>query len=111
MDPSGSTPAAVSMKRDSKANPKIRIIHVCAREIITTDVANFRELLQRLTGKPPQEKKARQWKMEPRRGFETGEEGNPCGFLSGLGDLEGFFQQLSEFPLDQMHGVGEAQLV
>ncbi|CAL5382252.1 unnamed protein product [Camellia sinensis] len=35
----------------SKFKPKIRIIHVFAPEIIKTDVANFRELVQRLTGK------------------------------------------------------------
>lgn len=32
--------------------PKIRIIHIFAPEIIKTDAANFRELVQRLTGKP-----------------------------------------------------------
>ncbi|KAG8075265.1 hypothetical protein GUJ93_ZPchr0006g46076 [Zizania palustris] len=31
--------------------PKIKIIHIIAPEIIKTDVANFRELVQRLTGK------------------------------------------------------------
>ncbi|XP_010554871.1 PREDICTED: VQ motif-containing protein 17-like [Tarenaya hassleriana] len=36
----------------SKSKPKIRIIHIFAPEIIKTDVANFRELVQRLTGKP-----------------------------------------------------------
>ncbi|KAK9664605.1 hypothetical protein RND81_14G055400 [Saponaria officinalis] len=36
----------------SKIQPKIRIIHIYAPEIIETDVANFRELVQRLTGKP-----------------------------------------------------------
>ncbi|KAL3534177.1 hypothetical protein ACH5RR_002638 [Cinchona calisaya] len=35
--------------------PKIRIIHIFAPEIIKTDVANFRELVQRLTGKPTDE--------------------------------------------------------
>ncbi|CAI9097434.1 OLC1v1033864C2 [Oldenlandia corymbosa var. corymbosa] len=40
----------------AKPKPKIRIIHIFAPEIIKTDVANFRELVQRLTGKPtPQE--------------------------------------------------------
>ncbi|XP_051151343.1 VQ motif-containing protein 18-like [Andrographis paniculata] len=34
------------------AKPKIRIIHIFAPEIIKTDAANFRELVQRLTGKP-----------------------------------------------------------
>ncbi|GJM97968.1 hypothetical protein PR202_ga14937 [Eleusine coracana subsp. coracana] len=32
--------------------PKIKIIHIVAPEIIKTDVANFRDLVQRLTGKP-----------------------------------------------------------
>ncbi|XP_011075264.1 VQ motif-containing protein 25-like [Sesamum indicum] len=36
----------------SKSKPKIRIIHIFAPEIIKTDAANFRELVQRLTGKP-----------------------------------------------------------
>ncbi|XP_019238689.1 PREDICTED: VQ motif-containing protein 25-like [Nicotiana attenuata] len=36
----------------SKVKPQIRIIHVFAPEIIKTDVANFREVVQRLTGKP-----------------------------------------------------------
>nr|XP_033514768.1 VQ motif-containing protein 25-like isoform X2 [Nicotiana tomentosiformis] len=41
----------------SKMKPKIRIIHIFAPEIIKTDVANFRELVQRLTGKPSEKKK------------------------------------------------------
>lgn len=36
----------------SKFKPKIRIIHVFAPEIIKTDAANFRQLVQSLTGKP-----------------------------------------------------------
>lgn len=36
----------------SKTKPKIRIIHIFAPEIIKTDATNFRELVQRLTGKP-----------------------------------------------------------
>ncbi|KAF3962159.1 hypothetical protein ACB098_09G119300 [Castanea mollissima] len=51
-----STLAPLGMHRDSKTisktKPKIRIIHIFAPEIIKTDVANFRELVQRLTGKP-----------------------------------------------------------
>lgn len=47
---------ALAIHRDSqtisKPKPKIRIIHIFAPEIIKTDVANFRELVQRLTGKP-----------------------------------------------------------
>ncbi|XP_027343030.1 VQ motif-containing protein 17-like [Abrus precatorius] len=36
----------------SKFKPKIRIIHIYAPEIIKIDAENFRELVQRLTGKP-----------------------------------------------------------
>lgn len=39
----------------SKGKPKIRIIHIYAPEIIKTDAENFRELVQRLTGKPEDE--------------------------------------------------------
>ncbi|KDP24622.1 hypothetical protein JCGZ_25538 [Jatropha curcas] len=49
-------PSPLAMHKDSqrisKIKPKIRIIHIFAPEIIKTDVANFRELVQRLTGKP-----------------------------------------------------------
>jgi 23S rRNA maturation mini-RNase III len=41
----------------SKVKPKIRIIHIYAPEIIKTDAANFRELVQRLTGKPEEYEK------------------------------------------------------
>ncbi|KAL0346293.1 UNVERIFIED_CONTAM: VQ motif-containing protein 17 [Sesamum radiatum] len=34
----------------SRRKPKIRIIHIFAPEIIKTDAANFREVVQRLTG-------------------------------------------------------------
>lgn len=54
-----SSPPALGMHKDSqmmsKVKPKIRIIHIFAPEIIKTDVANFRELVQRLTGKPTSE--------------------------------------------------------
>lgn len=41
----------------SKTKPKIRIIHIFAPEIIKTDVENFRELVQKLTGKPSGDQK------------------------------------------------------
>ncbi|RVW81477.1 VQ motif-containing protein 25 [Vitis vinifera] len=51
-----STPSPLPMHNHShtisKVKPKIRIIHIFAPEIIKTDVENFRELVQRLTGKP-----------------------------------------------------------
>ncbi|KAJ8638123.1 hypothetical protein MRB53_012390 [Persea americana] len=40
----------------SNLKPKIRIIHIFAPEIIKTDAANFRELVQSLTGKPERRK-------------------------------------------------------
>ncbi|XP_057547377.1 VQ motif-containing protein 25-like [Amaranthus tricolor] len=54
---------SLSMHKDSRVisktqQPKIRIIHIFAPEIIKTDVANFRELVQRLTGNSSSEKDA-----------------------------------------------------
>ncbi|KAE8731169.1 hypothetical protein F3Y22_tig00002840pilonHSYRG00547 [Hibiscus syriacus] len=138
------SPSPLSIHKDSqaisKSKPKIRIIHVFAPEIIKTDAANFRELVQRLTGKPPQEKgrqrkpaMAAEKKMELRTGFLAGfervkdeEEGgiwsisgeNSGGFLSGFGDFDGLIQELGEqfplLPLDashHTHGFEEAQLI
>ncbi|CAN6837167.1 unnamed protein product [Brassica oleracea] len=53
---SRSSSSTLAMHKQSysitKTKPKIRIIHIFAPEIIKTDVANFRELVQSLTGKP-----------------------------------------------------------
>lgn len=54
-------PKTLAMHKDaytiSKIKPKIRIIHIFAPEIIKTDAENFRELVQKLTGKPSEVKK------------------------------------------------------
>ncbi|XP_050228965.1 VQ motif-containing protein 17 [Mercurialis annua] len=156
-----------SMHRDShtisKVKPKIRIIHIFAPEIIKTDVANFRELVQRLTGKPAADHHQKSSKVKKQRlpikqdhhhhllqhqqqlrtnlptaavmagnnlGFretvvkeEEEEErmwngANSGGFLAGFADLDGFIQELGEFPMlpmameannHHMHGFGETQ--
>ncbi|XP_062175627.1 VQ motif-containing protein 25-like [Alnus glutinosa] len=53
---SSSASSELSMHKGSQAipklKPKIRIVHIYAPEIIKTDAGNFRELVQRLTGKP-----------------------------------------------------------
>ncbi|CAH9127676.1 unnamed protein product [Cuscuta epithymum] len=89
-----------SLTKISKPKPKIRIIHIFAPEIIKTDVQNFRELVQRLTGKPPEKKKKpagalKRLTAEPAKRVELREE-EICGgggFLSGLqgGEFDGFF--------------------
>ncbi|KAJ4778869.1 VQ motif protein [Rhynchospora pubera] len=38
--------------RSTNMVPKVRIIHIIAPDVIKTDVSNFRDLVQRLTGKP-----------------------------------------------------------
>lgn len=72
-----STSSSLSIHQDShsifKAKPKIRIIHIFSPEIIKTDVANFRELVQTLTGKPTEENACNKVKMTtklPRRESE-----------------------------------------
>ncbi|KAJ6316745.1 hypothetical protein OIU78_019928 [Salix suchowensis] len=159
--PNSITPSPITMHKDShtiaKVKPKIRIIHIFAPEIIKTDVANFRELVQRLTGKPTGQKggcrqkprRARaqdqprncdddSWddkpvmnkKVELRSGFgsslgsrervkEEEEMWNigACSgsFLGGFTDLDGFIQELGEFPLlpmdaNHMQELGQTQL-
>ncbi|KAJ4972200.1 hypothetical protein NE237_005299 [Protea cynaroides] len=122
--------SALAMHKDShvisKFQPKIRIVHIFAPEIIKTDAANFRELVQRLTGKPTDykssnKKKAKsvsreeslkssfkptktrdiqdgsqRIKEEEEREMWRGE--NSTGFFNGLGDLDSFIQGLTEFP-------------
>ncbi|XP_075112875.1 VQ motif-containing protein 17-like [Nicotiana tabacum] len=127
-----------SMHKDShtitKMKPKIRIIHIIAPEIIKTDVENFRELVQRLTGKNAAQVKGKKTKRDMRNqrknielspqnhhhhhqhmnmlqdtnyrmkeeesdGISYGSvENSSNGFLSGFG-MEGFIQDLSEFPM------------
>jgi hypothetical protein len=43
-----------SSSRTTTTRPAIRIIHIIAPEIIETDAANFRDLVQRLTGRQHQ---------------------------------------------------------
>ncbi|XP_076905220.1 VQ motif-containing protein 25-like [Bidens hawaiensis] len=112
-----STTKPLTMHKDSriisKIKPKIRIIHIFAPEIIKTDVANFRELVQRLTGKPAEKKKVKTRKESHKRsnfspaGLEVrekikGEEdiwvgaNSGGGFLGGFGDLDGFMHEFSQ---------------
>ncbi|KAF9680707.1 hypothetical protein SADUNF_Sadunf06G0149500 [Salix dunnii] len=157
-----SSPLTIHKKSHTinKAKPKIRIIHIFAPEIIKTDAANFRELVQRLTGKPTGQKEGCKRKprtarvqdqprncnsnnnylcdsmpvvakkVELRSGFGSAlgsREGvkeeeevwnigaNSGGFLGGFTDLDGFLQELGEFPLlpmdaNHVQGFGETQL-
>ncbi|XP_071737515.1 VQ motif-containing protein 25-like [Rutidosis leptorrhynchoides] len=110
------TTKPLTMHKDShiisKIKPKIRIIHIFAPEIIKTDVANFRELVQRLTGKPNEKKKLKTRKeshkrstfsqgvLEVREKIKGEEEiwvgaNSGGGFLGGFGDLDGFMQEFS----------------
>uniref|UniRef100_A0ACD5UHR9 Uncharacterized protein n=1 Tax=Avena sativa TaxID=4498 RepID=A0ACD5UHR9_AVESA len=45
-----SRPHATAPSRTTTTRPVIKIIHILAPEIIKTDAANFRDLVQRLTG-------------------------------------------------------------
>uniref|UniRef100_A0ACD5UG92 Uncharacterized protein n=1 Tax=Avena sativa TaxID=4498 RepID=A0ACD5UG92_AVESA len=46
---------ATAPSRTATTRPAIKIIHIVAPEIIKTDAANFRDLVQRLTGRQHQE--------------------------------------------------------
>lgn len=130
-----STPTIAMHKQSrtlTKSKPKIRIIHIFAPEIIKTDVSNFREIVQQLTGKQdhhhdlPHQKSLKRnprsrgshdhhqvHDMNKSHGFcinseeegmvsmtwnGNGGESSSGGFLNGLGDFDGFIQELGEFP-------------
>ncbi|KAM0919004.1 hypothetical protein ACQ4PT_008428 [Festuca glaucescens] len=46
---------AMAASRTTTTRPAIKIIHIVAPEIIKTDAANFRDLVQRLTGRQQRE--------------------------------------------------------
>lgn len=124
---SASTPLNKNSQNISKLKPKIRIIHIFAPEIIKTDVANFRELVQRLTGKPSETKKRSRIsstkKLIPKklelincnnypselimREKIKGEEQEDIwrnanygdGFLGGFQEFDGFMQDFNQIPL------------
>jgi hypothetical protein len=100
----------------NKAPPrnKIKIVHVLAPEIIKTEARHFRELVQRLTGKPPEdassysasgscdtasEEGAVASRAEVKDEAETSSGGG--GYLRALGAEDGsnesFFQGLEDF--------------
>ncbi|XP_073004151.1 VQ motif-containing protein 25-like [Typha latifolia] len=130
----GAAAAALAMHRDShmvsKMKPKIRIIHIFAPEIIKTDVENFRELVQRLTGKPTKEIDGRNKKaaaaarpraIHPPEYRETsqvenvkreiGEEEEEGRKLWVDGSSGGFLNGLEEDDdVDFFHGFGEYSL-
>ncbi|KAG1364212.1 VQ motif-containing protein 17 [Cocos nucifera] len=125
-------PATLGLRKDShmisKMKPKVRIVHLFAPEIIKTDVENFRELVQRLTGKPEKSNGGKNKKLAPamvnsaqtmgmRQGHgvswrgemvkgelqeekrELWKEASSGGFSSGFGDVDGFFHGLGDCPL------------
>lgn len=130
-----SAPPTLALSKQSHVitktlNPKIRIIHIFAPEVIKTDAANFRELVQRLTGMGSSKKKAKgaastNFTKEPWRNMGKSSDlsgtyeqinsacglvgvkeeggrvwgGESCSVFGGLDDLDGFIQELDEFPV------------
>ncbi|KAI9122015.1 hypothetical protein K1719_006704 [Acacia pycnantha] len=120
---------SLSINKNSQAivkpKPKVRIIHIIAPEIIKTDVENFRELVQRLTGKPSTEKhgqkmmttaaasrhqdtarlnvglssdKPKAVMKEEEVGVCREESTSAGGYLGGFSDLEGFGSEFAQIP-------------
>ncbi|CAI9757869.1 unnamed protein product [Fraxinus pennsylvanica] len=124
--PHPTPPSLATRKAISKVKPKIRIIHIFAPEIIKTDAANFRELVQRLTGKPTDSKKKpkissnKQMEAAMTSGFDAsarfverikGEEeeiwrgaNSGGGFLNGFAEFDdgSFMQEINQFPSWQL---------
>ncbi|KAK4783781.1 hypothetical protein SAY86_018149 [Trapa natans] len=100
----------------AKVKPEIRIIHVFTPEVIKTDTENFRELVQRLTGKslnadhqnrklgPSKttkglhKHKPNKQKMESLDGF-IGSAFHDEDYFSPLLDIERFIEGMNDLPL------------
>lgn len=109
----------LGIKKDSqvisKVKPKVKIIHIYAPEIIKTDAENFRELVQRLTGKPEEDERSKSNKamimqedVKNENGVKEDEDDiwrksrsndKFSGFLDGFSELDCFMEELSTFPL------------
>lgn len=131
------TPATLTIREDShttsKPKPKIRIVHIIAPEIIKTDAANFRELVQRLTGKHATRAVGKREKVRlvsARNRLEAEKRDDHCGmwraeenlsaggFLSDLAEVDGFLQGFTDFPMHPLsssahmdHMIGELSQV
>ncbi|KAH0449541.1 hypothetical protein IEQ34_020233 [Dendrobium chrysotoxum] len=81
------------------SKPKVRIVHLFPPEIIKTDPANFRELVQKLTGKPQKKKKKKKITELIKNHEVKEEEEEREKLMSGLQDEDGFLHGLSDFPL------------
>lgn len=96
------------MPKESRVTlkPKIRIIHVLAPTIIQTDVSNFREMVQRLTGKPKpasieRKRKLQDWdsdkkKMKKERRVLYRQSSYGDEYFDGFLELDGLFEQEEE---------------
>ncbi|KAK4777530.1 hypothetical protein SAY87_017717 [Trapa incisa] len=114
--PTPSLPIYRPPRHIAKVKPEIRIIHVFTPEVIKTDTENFRELVQRLTGKSlnadhqnrklgPSETtkglhkhKPNKQKMESLDGF-IGSAFHDEDYFSPLLDIERFIEGMNDLPL------------
>ena len=106
------TPSTLAMHKVShaisKVKPKTRIVHILEPEIIKIDKANFRELVQSLTGLPNSNKKfikvvgGGEVRMMKKEKKVIGEDDGMClgesceALFDGL-FLQGFFDELERF--------------
>lgn len=116
----------------SKLKPKIRIVHIFAPEIIQTDASNFRELVQRLTGKPSgqhgihrtrndDQENNKKMKIKEEENEITWDDDGSSGHSSsttgggnlfdGFTDFDGFgfFKELSESSHDIVDGLDQLE--
>ncbi|KAK4767519.1 hypothetical protein SAY86_015269 [Trapa natans] len=134
-DPSGA-PSALTMHRDSlsisKSKPRVRVVHVIDPEIIKTDVENFRDLVQQLTGKHSgnhqkplnRTRRPEMLRKGPRMYHNVQKLPGPTspelgmwnnaessgGFLNGFEHLDRYVQEPPEFPLLPMDHHRQASI-
>lgn len=92
------TVAAKEEEEEKVSQPKTRIVHVMAPEVVKIDPANFREVVQKLTGKHTG-KKRKMARNDDGSNMEMAAEDEEVGEVHGkLVDLDLFVQGLIQCP-------------
>lgn len=125
------SPLTLCQKSHSILKPtKIRIVHIFTPEIIKTDPSNFRQLVQLLTGKPEKKSKKKKKKLvalmaeeTPKKNVErikeeeeeeeerkAGMVRNSGGLLSGFGDADELFREVSNSEILLKNLISSPQL-
>lgn len=103
------------MQKDSHLilKHRVRVVHLYEPKIIHTDISNFREMVQKLTGKSSEiTKRKRTSFVKPREGKVMKEDGGrEMALLDGFGEMDDdlFVEELSGFRIYPNSGIHDSK--